>query len=129
MKAYLLLIATFTIQSFFAQSGTVKGRVSDKINNESIPFANIFIQELNKGVTSDLDGNYILNEIKPGIYNITFSFVGYDTYTASEIIVNSNKPSIINAELSESTTSLDEVEIKAFMIDGLLEFTIISEAV
>ena len=113
MKAYLLLIATFTIQSFFAQSGTVKGRVSDKINNESIPFANIFIQELNKGVTSDLDGNYILNEIKPGIYNITFSFVGYDTYTASEIIVNSNKPSIINAELSESTTSLEEVEVKA----------------
>ena len=103
--------------SFFhhllGQSGTLKGRVAEKINNKPIPFANIFIPELSVGVSSDFEGNYSIENIKPGIYNINFSFIGFETYTASEIIVNSNKPTIINAKLTESSTSLEEVEIKA----------------
>ena len=95
------------------QSGTLKGRVAEKINNKPIPFANIFIPELSVGVSSDFEGNYSIENIKPGIYNINFSFIGFETYTASEIIVNSNKPTIINAKLTESSTSLEEVEVKA----------------
>ena len=105
----LLLSHTFIL----AQNGIIKGRVFDKINNEPIPFANIYIDEIQKGISSDIEGNFIIKDIEAGVYNVTFSFIGYQTYTASEIIVSPNKPSIINAGLDETTTSLDEVEIKA----------------
>jgi hypothetical protein len=110
-KLIIFFLLSHTL--ILAQNGIIKGRVFDKINNEPIPFANIFIAEIQKGISSDIEGNFIIKDIKAGIYNVTFSFIGYQTYTASEVIVSPNKPSIINAGLDETTTSLDEVEIKA----------------
>ena len=55
----------FILSSYlFGQSGTLKGRVAEKINNEPIPFANIFIPELSVGVSSDFEGNYSIENIK-----------------------------------------------------------------
>ena len=59
-------------------------------------FANIYIEELQKGTTSDLEGNYEVKEIKPGLYNVIFSFIGYESKSKAEVIVSSTKPTIIN---------------------------------
>lgn len=111
--AKLITILILSNTCVLAQNGIIKGRVYDNINNEPIPFANIYIDQIQKGISSDVDGNFIIKNIKAGIYNVTFSFIGYQTYTASEVIVSSNKPSTLNAGLNETTTSLEEVEIKA----------------
>ena len=42
------------IETIHCQNGIIKGRVFDNINNEPIPFANIYINELEKGISSDL---------------------------------------------------------------------------
>jgi len=96
-----------------SQSGIVKGRVFDQMNNEEIPFANIYIEELEIGTATDLDGNYEIKEIKPGLYNILFTFIGYESTRKAEVIVSSTKPTILNIGLLEMSTNLDEVEIKA----------------
>ena len=51
--------------------------------------------------------------MKPGLYTIKCSFVGYESKTFAEINVNPNKPTILNINLIESSTSLDVVEITA----------------
>jgi hypothetical protein len=96
-----------------SQSGIVKGRVFDQMNNEAIPFANIYIEEIQIGTSTDLDGNYEIKEIKPGLYNILFTFIGYESSRKAEVIVSSTKPTILNIGLLEMSTNLDEVEIKA----------------
>ncbi|MDG2344085.1 MAG: TonB-dependent receptor [Flavobacteriales bacterium] len=106
-----ILILTTTI--IFSQSGVIKGSVVDAINNEAIPFANVFIENNKTGVSSDIDGNYIIENLKPGLYNITCSFVGYKPKSFSEIIVSSNKPTSLIIKLIESSTKLEEVEITA----------------
>ena len=113
MKALFLSLTLFISLGIIGQNGIIKGRVFEKINNESIPFANVYVEELEKGTTTNLDGDFIFNKLQPGIYNITFTFVGFQPFTASEIIVNPNKPTIINVGLSESTTDLEEIEISA----------------
>lgn len=108
-----LLIFIVTSITSYGQSGVIKGSVVDATNNDPIPFANIYIENTNSGVSSDLDGNYIVEKLKPGLYNITCSFVGYKSKSFSEIIVSSNKPTSLIIKLIESSTNLEEVEITA----------------
>ena len=109
----LATILILTTNSVYSQSGIIKGSVVDAINNEAIPFANVFIENTKTGVSSDIDGNYIVKNLKPGLYNITCSFVGYKPKSFSEIIVSSNKPTSLIIKLTESSTKLEEVEITA----------------
>ncbi len=55
---YLILSTIFA--SLFnvshSQSGVLKGYVKDATNNEEIPFANVFVEQLSSGVATDLDG-------------------------------------------------------------------------
>ena len=109
----LITILMLQATQLFSQTSIIKGKVTDKINNEPIPFANIYLEQTQTGVATDFDGLYELKNINPGQYNLTISFVGYQTRTISEIIVNPNKPTIIDIQLNISSTSLDEIEIKS----------------
>ena len=105
------LIITFNIS--YSQNGVLKGYVKDATSNEEIPFANVFVEQLNSGVATDFDGFFEFKDMKPGLYTIKCSFVGYESKTFAEINVNPNKPTILNIKLIESSTSLDVVEITA----------------
>ncbi len=78
MKRYFLLIICVLGSSIglLAQSGIIKGRVADPINNEPVMFANVLIEGTDKGTTTDLDGNYKFENLEPGIYNLQVSYVG-----------------------------------------------------
>ena len=107
------LILLFTFEATKAQTGVIKGRVYNSINNESVPFANILIDSLLKGTTSDIDGNFRIENIKPGSYNITASFIGFRSEVLYEVIVNSTRTTILEIPLVEVTTLLGETVIKA----------------
>ena len=105
----LLLITIFNIS--YSQSGVLKGYVKDATSNEEIPFANVYVEQLNSGVATNFDGFFEFKDMKPGLYAIKCTFVGYESKTFAEINVNPNKPTILNIKLVESSTSLDVVEI------------------
>ena len=114
MKGLLTsLIFNMCFLTLIGQSGVIKGTVTDATNNETIPFANVFVEQTKSGVATDFDGNYKIENLKPGVYNITYSFVGYNTQSVAEVIVNPNKPTVLDIQLISSSTSLEEVEIKA----------------
>lgn len=92
--------------------GTIKGKVTDELTNEPIPFANIVIQNTTTGTITDIDGNYTLSDLKPGLYNLQVSFLGYETKTLFEIEAYANKVTQLNISLAQSSESLDEVVIK-----------------
>lgn len=96
-----------------AQNGILKGLVTDAINNEPIPFANVLILEQSIGTTTDLDGYYEFNNLKPGIYDVQVSFLGYTTVTQYEIQVQSSRPVTINFEIEEASEQLEQVVVKA----------------
>ena len=51
----LLIIGLFSSFSLLAQSGTVKGKVTDASNNEPIAFASVLIYGTQTGATTDID--------------------------------------------------------------------------
>jgi hypothetical protein len=114
MRTLILSIILFIIFNIsYSQSGVLKGYVKDATSNEEIPFANVYVEQLKSGVATDFDGFFEFKDMKPGLYTIKCSFVGYESKTFAEINVNPNKPTILNIKLIESSTSLDVVEITA----------------
>ena len=79
LKKHLLFILVILSIEIFSQTGTIKGRISNEINNNSIEGAAILIENISIGTTSDADGNYVLEKLIPGNYTITISFLGFES--------------------------------------------------
>ena len=108
----LLILASFAGNYLYAQ-GIIKGQVVQASNNEPLPFANVVIEQLKVGATTDVDGNFVIQNIKPGLYNVTASFIGYQNKTEFEVQVTNNRPVTLNFSLREESTSLSEVTVNA----------------
>ncbi|MBR5216653.1 MAG: carboxypeptidase-like regulatory domain-containing protein, partial [Bacteroidales bacterium] len=77
-----------------AQVGRLQGTVVDKDTGEPIPFANIVLENGGTqvgGTSSDFDGNYDINPIPPGTYDLKATFVGYNTFVMKGIVIPANK--------------------------------------
>ena len=112
MKKSITLTIIVGLLSFiaFAQSGIITGTVNDGEYNDILPFANVIIKDSQRGALSDFEGKYSL-ELKPGIYTVQFSFVGYQTLEINEVIVKNGETIIVDVTLKASTAKLDEVII------------------
>jgi hypothetical protein len=99
--------------ALFAQSGIIKGTVQDQLNNEPISFANILVMGTDVGTTTDLDGNFLIEGLEPGLYDVRASYIGYNEQTLFEIQVSNSKPAEVNFKLEETIEELQEVVVKA----------------
>lgn len=111
MKKIKLLLILFSFTSF-GQTITLKGKLID-IKSEPIAFANIVLVNIentfNKGITSDIDGNFTFNNLNIGDYTLKISFLGYKDYSTE---IKLTKTQTLNPiTLEDNATSLNEVEV------------------
>ena len=70
---FLIFFITAQGQETF---GTISGTVSDT-SGTPLPFANVLIEGMKRGVLTDDNGVYTIKNIPNGKYNIVVSFIGY----------------------------------------------------
>ncbi len=103
---FLVLISILMYSSImFSQGGeriTVTGKVSDE-NGMVIPGVTIAVKGLNTGTITDVNGEYILNDV-PSNGILVFSFIGMKS---QEISVDRRK--VINTVLKDEFVGLEEV--------------------
>lgn len=107
----ILLLIPFVL--FSQETGTIKGRVFDKQNNEPIPFANIIIFGTTIGTTSDFEGNYLFTGLKPGYVELRASAIGFKPYVSEAILVTNSKVSFVDLPIETAPIELEGVTIKA----------------
>ncbi|GAB5401442.1 MAG: DUF5686 and carboxypeptidase regulatory-like domain-containing protein [Aureisphaera sp.] len=105
MKLIICSLLLFVTVSTVAQ---VVGTVSDTKGNP-LPYVNIYLENSYTGTTSNEEGTYTLDLSEAGNYTVVFQFLGYTT-VKKEVQI-SEFPFPLNAQLSETTVSLDEVVI------------------
>lgn len=111
IKKLLLVMILCNTTLIFAQKGTAKGIVTDETGK--LPFVNVLIKGTSIGTTSNLDGEFILNNIPEGKQIIEFSFVGYQNQE-KEVVIKTNQTEDIGVvKLSQHEMALDEVVIKS----------------
>lgn len=114
-KFYFALILSFAFTAIaFAQSGTLKGKVTDKDTKDPIPFANVVV-ELNGlqqgGTTTDFDGFYTIKPLSPGKYTVKASSIGYASIEVNGVTVSSDQIAFQDLKLSTSSKKLDTIEV------------------
>ncbi|NUM51788.1 MAG: TonB-dependent receptor [Flavobacteriales bacterium] len=113
MRTFLVIVNSFFSVCIFSQNAVIKGRISDAINNEPIPYANIVVQDTERGVSSDVDGNFVISNLTPGLYTLQASFIGYKKKTIFEIQVNNAFPTFVEFKLEQEATTLEGFEVVA----------------
>ena len=106
---------------YWRKQAPLKDVYTMKSTMKVIPFANIVLDSTQIGTTSDENGRYEIDNIKPGIYNLTCSFVGFKTAYIYEISVGSASTTDINIALTKKAALLDQVMIQTNRIEKSAE--------
>lgn len=107
MKRILLFLAIISSNLIFSQA-SIRGTVTDD-NGEVLVGATVQLTK-SKGQLVDVDGKFIFDEIQPGSYSLTASFLGYMEQT-KEVTVGEGEQVRVDFIMSLSKENLQEVEI------------------
>ena len=105
-----LLIVCISAQGQEAY-GTISGAINDDAENP-LPFANVVIASLNRGVLTDDNGKYFIDKVPLGKHEILVSFIGYGTRTKVIEINDSDTNLKVDFLLKETIENLDEVTVQ-----------------
>jgi hypothetical protein len=117
MKYCLLLFLFFgSFLSAWTQTFSLKGRIIDSRSRESVPNATILLLKFTDslqvdGMISDLDGNFVLENIKEGEYLMKVQYLGYENLFKN--IQLQRDIELGNVMIRETATDLSEVTISA----------------
>lgn len=116
-----LIIAMFTTLAFSQElTQTVRGAIIDTDSKSPLIFAQVMILGTDPviGTAIDVDGKFRLENIPIGRITLQLSYLGYESKTIPNIVVNSGKEVVLNLNMQESIVKLDEIVVKAYKNKG-----------
>lgn len=111
MRKVLLLIFIASSALAMAQTGSISGTITDAKTGEAIIGANVVIQGTQVGAPTDIEGKFVILNLKPGTYNLAVSYVTYKTHIIPDVVVESGKKTDIQVAMVEESTELNEVVV------------------
>jgi len=94
--------------------GKIYGEVIDISSEYPLAFAKVSLihSEMEKAAHTDEKGQFSLQELPPGRYDLEITYLGYEPKIISGILVSNGKNPQIRIRLQESALQLDEVVIR-----------------
>jgi len=102
------IILFFLSSVAFAQTGKIAGKITDAANGEGIPFVNVVVLGTTQGAASNLDGDFAIINLKPGVYSIRVSAIGYNNITYENINVSTGLTTALNAKLGSNALTISQ---------------------
>ncbi len=115
---FIVLFLLSSLQILAQESGSIKGKVIDKITKQYLPFATIQIVNSAKGTLTDTLGNFSFLNVDEGSYSIIINSVGYQEQRINDLRVIRNKVNYVEIELEIESKSLSSVTIKGFKFEN-----------
>ena len=108
-----LLVILLGVAIAQAQTGKIRGIVQDEETGDPLPGVNVIVEDTDLGAATNANGEYVIIQIPPGVYNITASFIGYATETITDVRVSVDRTVQLNFELEQTAIAGAEVIIEA----------------
>ena len=109
VKKFLVLFFILPSLVFSQIEGYINGYIYDSKSQLPILGANIIIEGTQKGAISDENGFFEIYKINPKSYNISVSYIGYQSKKIYNYIVKSKGNQTLEIYLTESIQELEEI--------------------
>jgi TonB-dependent receptor len=112
---FILLATMFSVipkMLFAAETGTIKGVVIDAQTGDLLPGAAIVIKKQFIGVSSDLNGEFVLNNVPLGTNIVTVSYLGYKEQEIT-VEIKANEIKTIEVYMEVLTTDVGVIVVTA----------------
>ncbi|MBL7983830.1 MAG: carboxypeptidase-like regulatory domain-containing protein, partial [Flavobacteriales bacterium] len=110
-RSIVLVVSLLLLITASAQLGTITGTVTALENGrlQPQPFANVVIKGTNTGVSTDLDGRYVI-KVQPGSHTVVSTMVGY-TAVERTVTVEADATVTVDLQLDGGAQEIKAVEV------------------
>ena len=98
---------------FAGTTGKISGVVLDGETRSPLPGVNVVISGSMMGAATDMEGNFFIINIPPGIYSLKAMMMGYATTTVTDIRVKVGLTTDVNFKMNPAMLEGEEVTIVA----------------
>ena len=106
-----ILLVFGSLSATWAQTATLKGKITDANTGEELIGAAVIIVGTYKGTATNFEGNYLIEEVKPGDYTVKVSYVGYTEKLFNGIRLNADEVKTLDITLADISQTLETVTI------------------
>lgn len=109
LQIALLIICFNSLSAIAQQMATIKGKIK---TSDNIPaaYVSVGLKDRNQTTTSDDNGYFSINRVKPGTYTLRVSAVGINTQEKT-VTINAGETLTVDFTLTENNQALKEVTI------------------
>ena len=86
MKPIVMLFSLLFLAHSALSAAELKGTVRDAETGESLPGANVYIEGVERGATTDLDGQFAIANVGTGSHTLVVSFIGYKDHRSPVVV-------------------------------------------
>ncbi|MCX6173125.1 MAG: TonB-dependent receptor [Ignavibacteriales bacterium] len=116
-KYILFLLPVFFLLNqnalYAGTTGKIAGKVFDKKTGEALIGVTILLVDTKMGAASDIDGNYFIINIPPGVYELKVSLIGYAPVVIKNVRVSIDQTTRIDFEMLEQAVQGTEIIVTA----------------
>jgi iron complex outermembrane receptor protein len=111
----LCLLLGLCVCSVFAQTATLRGRVTDAQSGDALPQAAVQVTAtgVQTGAASNADGQYEVPNLAAGTYTVTVSYVGYEDKVFNNFVLKAGETRVLNIALTGTGVELNPVVVSA----------------
>lgn len=108
----LLIFLTLPVVAL-AQSGQLRGTITDLETGEPLLGANILVVGTTQGAATDINGEYVILNLFADTYEVRATYIGYQAQTFQNVRVIAGLTSELNFQLAAEGIQVGEVEVVA----------------
>ncbi|MFC1568971.1 TonB-dependent receptor [bacterium] len=94
-------------------TGKIAGKVIDQTTGDPLPGANVMVIGTGLGAASDINGNYAILQVPPGVHSVKVSVIGYSQMTTADIRVYIDQTATVNFDITMEALQGETVTVIA----------------
>ncbi len=98
----------FSAFLFSQNTGSIYGVITDIKSGDKMPGVNVIVKGTYYGASSDMEGEYRIDNISPGSYDIEVSMIGYKVILKTGVEIKKNQAVTIDFNIEETVLSFGE---------------------
>ena len=94
-------------------TGKIKGKIMGPESQEPLVGVNVYLDGTAIGTASDESGSYLIINVPAATYTVVISYVGYQTIKMNDVVINSDRTTILDFSMNVAAVEGEEVVVEA----------------